>query len=202
MPVTTTPLIPNTRSSPTSLKLVEASGLQLPAQPEVKPVPVSTETVSLRSGVPVLSDAKLAEISSLKARDSQVRQHEQAHLAASGGLNISKAAFTYQRGPDGVNYAVGGDVRIDTSQGRTAADSLARGELIIDVALAPADPSPSDRSAASKGQNMAQQARAELLQQARQARQADTAEQGEHQHAVSQMYGNSKPADKKIDTYA
>lgn len=190
MPVTTNPLIPNTRSSPTSLKLVEASGLQLPARPEVKPVPVATETISLHSSVPQLSDAKLAEISSLKARDSQVRQHEQAHLAASGGLNVSNAAFVYRRGPDGVNYAVGGDVRIDTSMGRTPADNLARAELIIDAALAPSDPTPSDRSAAAKAQNMAQQARAELMQQ-------------NNRSAVNHAYDNNEtPAKAKIDTFA
>lgn len=199
MPITTNPLIPNTRSSPAVLKLVEASGLQLPAQPEAKPVPVATEKISLHSKAKELSDAEHAEIGSLKARDSKVRQHEQAHLSAAGGLNVSRAAFVYQRGPDGVNYAVGGDVRIDTSPGRTPADSLARADMIIDVALAPSDPSPSDRSAAAKGQSMAQQASAELQQP---SRQTATQKQPDQQHALSQAYEDSKPPHKNIDTFA
>lgn len=193
MTITTNPLSSNTRSPASAAKLVEASGLQLPSQLAPKPVPILTETISLRSSTQELSDAELAEISSLKARDSKVRQHEQAHLAASAGLDVSNAAIVYQRGPDDVNYAVGGDVRIDTSPGRTPADSLARAEMIIDVALAPADPTSSDRSAAAKGQNMAQQAREELLHQ---SQQADKPNQ-----AVSQAYSDSSHAAKKIDIY-
>ena len=45
-----------------------------------------------------------AKIDKLKARDLQVRQHEQAHLAAAGSLATSGASYTYQRGPNGVNY--------------------------------------------------------------------------------------------------
>ena len=222
MPITTNPLNPNARISVSGTRLLQASRLQLPSQvsPQAVPIPAAsekysaekvssekvhgekashTEKVSLRSSARQLSDAELAEVSSLKARDSKVRQHEQAHLAASAGLNVSKAAFTYQRGPDGVNYAVGGDVRIDTSPGRTAQDSLARADMIVDVALAPADPTPSDRSAAAKAQNMAQQANAELLQQ---SRQIDAAKHAGHQHAVSQAYDDSSPARKNIDTFA
>jgi len=205
MPITTNPLGSTARTPTAAAKLAEAGGLQLPAKAAAIPVPVPTEKavpterVSLHSSAQALSDAQLAEIASLKARDDKVRQHEQAHLAASAGLNVSRAAFTYQRGPDGVQYAVGGDVRIDTSGGRTAEDSLARAGMIIDVALAPADPTPTDRSAAAKAQNMAQQANAELLQQ---SRQTDTAKHAGHQHAVSQAYDDSSPARKKIDTFA
>lgn len=200
MPITPPALgTPSTSSS--SLKLLEVSGLRLPSQPVANPVPlpIPTEKVSLHSAAQKLSDAEQAEIRNLKARDAQVRQHEKAHLAASAGLDVSKAAFTYQRGPDGVQYAVGGDVSIDTSPGRTPEDSLARGEMIIDIALAPSDPTPSDRSAAAKGQSMAQQARAELLQQSRQA------EMHEHrgsQQTVSKAYDGIAPAAKKIDTFA
>jgi len=59
--------------------------LQLPAKAAAIPVPVPTEKISLHSSVQALSDAQLAEIASLKARDDKVRQHEQAHLAASAG---------------------------------------------------------------------------------------------------------------------
>jgi hypothetical protein len=198
MTITTNPLNSNTRTSTPAAKLVEASGLQLPSQAASEPVPLPTEKVSLRSSTQELSDAALAEISSLKARDIKVHQHEQAHLAASAGLNVSKAAFTYQRGPDGVNYAVGGDVRIDTSSGRTPADSLARADMIIDVALAPADPTPSDRSAAAKAQQMAQQARVELVQQAN----VVVSKHADHYVNINTHPDKEAPVHQHIDTYA
>ena len=190
MPISSNPLIQNTRSTPTALKLVEASGLHLPAQPDSRIVPVPTEKVTLHSKPKELSDVEQAEISSLKARDSKVHQHVQAHLSAAGGLNVSRSPFFYQRGPDGVNYAVGGDVRINTSDGRTAEDRLAQGQKIIDVALAPSDPSPSDRSAAANGQSMVQQASAELLKKSQPT-----------QQDINQVY-DDKPISKNIDTFA
>ncbi|MFQ5934609.1 MAG: putative metalloprotease CJM1_0395 family protein [Dehalococcoidia bacterium] len=48
-----------------------------------------------------------AEIARLKARDAQVRAHEQAHVAAAGGLATGGPKFSFQRGPDGKLYAVG-----------------------------------------------------------------------------------------------
>lgn len=66
-----------------------------------------------------MSREEAAEVAELKKIDSKVRQHEMAHMAAGGGLVTSGASYTYQKGPDGVNYAVGGEVGIDTSAGRT-----------------------------------------------------------------------------------
>ena len=102
------------------------------------------------------------KIDQLKARDLQVRQHEQAHLAAAGGLATSGATYTYQRGPNGVNYAVGGEVNIDTSPGRTPEETISKARQIQAAALAPADPSGPDRSVAARAAQMAQQAQAEL----------------------------------------
>lgn len=174
--------------SASTLKLVAAAGL---------PKAVTTVTKSdsipvkkLQPGPPELSDAALLEIRKLKARDTQLQQHVQAHHAASAGVDVSNAAFTYQRGPDGVNYAVAGDVSIDTSPGRTPEDTLARAEMIRDVALAPADPSAADRRVAAQAQQIAQQASAEILQQ-----------RGKQQPDVKQAYDNSSPAIKRIDTF-
>lgn len=203
MPVTFNPLPAAKPTSTSSTNLVAASGLSLPTQASVPIIPVApvTEKISLRNSAPALSDAEQAELNSLKARDSKLRQHEQAHLAASAGLNVSKAAYTYQRGPDGVQYAVSGDVRIDTSPGKNAKDSLARGELIVDVALAPADPSPGDRSVAAVGRNMAQQASAELARQAEQSRQGNSAKEASQKLALTQAYADESAPPKKIDTY-
>ncbi len=104
-------------------------------------------------------------IAQLKARDSAVRAHEQAHIAASGGLAEGGPSFVYQRGSDGKNYAIGGEVNIDVSPGRTPQETIAKAQLVRAAALAPADPSPQDRSIAARATQMELQARAELLAQ-------------------------------------
>ncbi|MYM95617.1 putative metalloprotease CJM1_0395 family protein [Duganella vulcania] len=112
-----------------------------------------------------LTPEALALVSQLKARDTEVRQHEQAHLATAGGLATSGASYTYQRGPNGVDYAIGGEVHIDTSPGRTPQETIERARTIEAAALAPADPSGADRSVAAQAQQMELQARAELATQ-------------------------------------
>ena len=113
-----------------------------------------------------LSDSEKRELEKLKATDRKVRQHEMAHLAAAGGISVSGANFEYKRGPDGVMYAVGGEVRIDTSsvEGDPQA-TIQKAEKIRSAALAPADPSPQDRSVAAKASQMAMKARMELMKQ-------------------------------------
>lgn len=117
------------------------------------------------SSTTTLTPEALKMVEDLKARDTEVRQHEQAHLAAAGGLAISGATYTYQRGPNGVNYAIGGEVQIDTSPGATPEETIARAASIQAAASAPADPSGADRAVAAQAQQMAAQARAELAKQ-------------------------------------
>ena len=50
----------------------------------------------------------------MKARDAEVRAHEMAHLVVAGQY-ARGMSFTYETGPDGKNYAVAGEVGIDTS---------------------------------------------------------------------------------------
>jgi hypothetical protein len=105
-------------------------------------------------------------IDQLKARDLEVRQHEQAHLAAAGGLATSGTSYTYQRGPNGISYAIGGEVGIDTSPGATPEETVQRARTIQAAALAPAEPSGPDRAVAAQAQQMEAQARAEIAQRA------------------------------------
>ncbi len=112
-----------------------------------------------------LSPEALALVAKLKARDTVVRQHEQAHLAAAGGLAMSGASYTYQRGPDGVSYAIGGEVQIDTSPGSTPQETIVRARAIAAAALAPAEPSGADRAVAAQAQQMLQEALALQAQQ-------------------------------------
>ncbi len=59
-----------------------------------------------------LSGADKALLEKLKARDSLVRGHETAHIMAAGGQTAGPAQYTYQTGPDGRPYAIGGSVNI------------------------------------------------------------------------------------------
>ncbi|MGV8935323.1 MAG: putative metalloprotease CJM1_0395 family protein [Gallionellaceae bacterium] len=190
---------PNVHIADTKLKLLAAARLPVNQAVLSRTEPLHAATEQSKYAAPKLSDEEQMQISKLKARDTQVRQHEQAHLSASGGLNVSGASYTYQKGPNGVNYAVAGDVKIDISPGRTPEETLARAEKITDAALAPADPSPVDRSVAASAQNMAQQARIELQQQesgSNSQKAADTRAQ------VSQSYENIDTTKNNIDIYA
>ena len=55
-----------------------------------------------------LTEEQQQEVAELKSRDREVRSHEQAHLAAAGPYASGAPSFTYQEGPDGRRYAVGG----------------------------------------------------------------------------------------------
>lgn len=109
-----------------------------------------------------LSEADLKIVSELKARDRVVRAHEMAHMAAGAGIVTRGASFTYETGPDGQRYAVGGEVGINTSPGRTPEETLAKADKIRAAALAPADPSSQDLRVAAEAAQMAVEARQEL----------------------------------------
>jgi hypothetical protein len=112
-----------------------------------------------------LSESDLKVVSELKQRDAEVKAHEAAHLAAAGGIATGGASFSYQQGPDGIRYAIGGEVNIDTSAvpGDPAA-TLLKADTIRRAALAPAGPSGQDIQVAASASAMAAQAQAELLQ--------------------------------------
>lgn len=101
------------------------------------------------TGKPLSTDQQ-EQVDKLKARDTDVRAHEQAHRGVAGQYG-SAATFTYQKGPDGSNYAIGGEVQIDTSAipGDPRA-TIAKMETVQRAALAPADPSGQDMHVAAE----------------------------------------------------
>lgn len=155
-----------------SIGALSPSSVNLSPAPSVPPVqlPASTPAAKTSPSEPStttqLSSEAMALIDQLKSRDMEVRQHEQAHMAAAGGLAVSGASYTYQRGPNGVDYATGGEVNIDTSPGATPEETIERARTIQAAALAPAEPSGADRAVATQAQQMEMQARAELAQRA------------------------------------
>ncbi|MCP5150981.1 MAG: hypothetical protein H6983_25275 [Ectothiorhodospiraceae bacterium] len=113
-----------------------------------------------------LSEADRRLVTELRARDMEVRAHEQAHLAAAGQLATGGPSFETVRGPDGRQYAVAGEVHIDTAPvpGDPEA-TLRKAAQIRRAATAPAEPSGQDLAVAAQASAMAQQARAELMTQ-------------------------------------
>lgn len=105
------------------------------------------------------------QVEELKKRDREVRQHEQAHLAAGAGIVVSGPTYQFQRGPDGKEYAIGGEVQIDASPIPDDPEATIRKmQQVQAAALAPAEPSPQDRKVASQAAKNQAQARAELIQ--------------------------------------
>ncbi|MFC4258313.1 putative metalloprotease CJM1_0395 family protein [Marinobacter lacisalsi] len=107
-------------------------------------------------------EAQLKELRDLKARDREVRAHEQAHQAV-GGQHAGAVSYTYQRGPDGNQYAVGGEVSIDLSpvQGDPQA-TIEKMRTVRAAAMAPAEPSGQDRAVAAQAMQLMLQAQSEL----------------------------------------
>lgn len=101
-------------------------------------------------------------VAQLQQRDREVRTHEMTHIAAGAGLVRGGATYSFERGPDGKLYAVGGEVSIDTSPASTPEQTIERARQIRSAALAPADPSAQDRQVAAAASLMENQARREL----------------------------------------
>lgn len=113
-----------------------------------------------------LTEEEQQEVEDLKARDKEVRIHEQAH-ASIGGQYASSPSYTYEQGPDGQRYITDGEVPIDISKvsGNPQA-TIDKMEQVYRAALAPAEPSSADRSIANEAQANITEARAELAKQA------------------------------------
>ena len=113
-----------------------------------------------------LSEAEQRTVEKLKARDREVRAHEQAHVSAAGPHARGGPHFQYQKGPDNARYAVGGEVDIDVSPVTGDPDATVRkAQVIRAAALAPSDPSPQDHQVAAAATKMEAEARQELSQQ-------------------------------------
>jgi hypothetical protein len=109
-----------------------------------------------------LSSDEQRELDALKARDTEVRTHEQAHLSAAGDLAVSGANFTFTTGPDSQKYAVGGEVSIDTSEAEDPQSTITKMQRVRQAALAPAQPSAQDIKVAAEATATAASAQAEL----------------------------------------
>jgi len=104
-----------------------------------------------------LTAVQQVEIAELAKRDREVRLHEAQHMAAAGSM-ASGVQFTYETGPDGRLYAIGGRVQIRITPGATPEETLARARQLHSAAEAPADPSGQDLAVAGQARQMEVQA--------------------------------------------
>ena len=104
-------------------------------------------------------------INELESRDREVRSHELAH-AAVGGSFTGAPNYTFETGPDGKKYAVGGEVSVDLSTvpGNPAA-TIAKMQKVHSAALAPANPSSQDIKVAASAVQAILEAQSELQTQ-------------------------------------
>lgn len=109
-----------------------------------------------------LTAAEKAAVDSLRQRDAQVRQEEQAHAGAAGAA-AGPISYTFATGPDGRQYAVGGSVsvRLSNPSGDPAKFVQAAAKLAA-AAHAAHNPSAADLVAARKGYQAAGAALADM----------------------------------------
>jgi hypothetical protein len=134
------------------------------------------------------------EIAELAARDREVRTHERAHSSV-GGQFAGAPSYTFKRGPDGVNYAVGGEVSISIPAGGGDPEQTLRAlEQVRRAALAPADPSGQDRRVAASASAQMVEARAEIReqQQIERQEQLDAQAQRKEQLELQQQQRDSR----------
>lgn len=163
-------------------------------------LPVAGFAAAPGSAAQSLSPAQQRQVERLKQADQRVHEHEAAHVRAGGSLVTSGPRYTYAYGPDGRQYAVAGEVGIDTSREAKPADNIDKGRRIEAAALAPADPSAQDYRVAAVGNQLAAQGRADLAaanrQEAADAQAARAAGQGREGLAARRLaaaYGPPSP---------
>ncbi|MDO9018664.1 MAG: putative metalloprotease CJM1_0395 family protein [Deltaproteobacteria bacterium] len=167
------------------------------ARPEVKQ-PGNAQSPEARRPGNAQSPEEQAQIAALRKRDADVRAHERAHQMAAGGL-AGGATYTYQRGPDGQLYAIGGEVPITVGPGRTPEETLQRARTVRSAALAPAEPSGPDRAIAAAAASMEAQALQEIN-----ARESTSSKGDRRTGAYEAMSrsGEAKPEGRSLDVVA
>lgn len=113
---------------------------------------------------PLLQDAETADaggvtsdeadqVERLRQRDSEVRRHEQAHAAALGAY-AGVISYTYQIGPDGKAYAIGGATVVRPPGGNSPEQRAAWGRTVRNAAFAAGEPSAADVAVAADATRM------------------------------------------------
>lgn len=153
-----------------------------------------------------LTDEERRSLEQLKQRDTEVRAHEQAHLASAGQYAAGGPSFTYQQGPDGKRYAIGGEVPIDIGKEATAEETIKKMQVVRRAALAPASPSGADRNIAAAASQKEAQARLELQSEQTDIQDTNAPEDGAQESSIppapSSDQSTGRDSSQQINTLA
>jgi len=141
-----------------------------------------------------LSPEQKQEVEKLKKRDQEVKTHENAHMSAGAGIVQGGATYQYQRGSDGRMYAVGGEVKIDTSRERNPEDTIRKMQQVKKAALSPSQPSAQDRSVAAQASQIEAEARTEITK--KNTEEANGNEEDQLTASIPQFAGIADPSHK------
>lgn len=142
-----------------------------------------------------LTDDEQKEVSRLKSRDSEVRMHEQAHIAASGGM-ASGPSYTYETGPDGKKYAVEGEVNISFQDSDDPNKDIENAKTMKAAAMAPVEPSAKDMAAVREADRIIAEATKELSQ----AESEDATQSGKNEPVVETKAKTNNETEKVTDS--
>ena len=160
-----------------------------PSTDSSKPEQKETKTPKPAAGKK-LSEADQQVINQLQSRDREVRAHEAAHQAAGGGA-VGGASYSYQQGPDGKQYAIGGEVPVDLSSGGGSPEAtIAKMARVRAAATAPAEPSGQDLAVAAAASSIEAAARQELRTKSDDGKKAD-----DESKAIGESDGTTKQGD-------
>ncbi|MBQ8978079.1 MAG: hypothetical protein IJ078_11830 [Succinivibrionaceae bacterium] len=112
----------------------------------------------------LLTNSEQKEVQQLKSRDEEVRIHERQHQMA-GGRYASSPSYTTELGPDGKEYAVGGEVQISTSEEDTPEKTVTKMRQVRRAAMAPAEPSSQDYAVAREAKQKELKAQQEIREE-------------------------------------
>ncbi len=136
----------------------EATDLQESEQKTAQDGAKETTTVNGRE----LTDQQVRQVDELQSRDQEVRSHEQAHKAAAGRHAAGAISLSTTQGPDGRQYATGGEIAISTGKENSPEATIQKMQTVKRAALAPAEPSAADRSIAIQATQTELDARMEI----------------------------------------
>jgi len=139
------------------LKSPHAKKIEELEEKKTKEIEKTTSSKELTQGEELL-------VNDLQARDAEVRAHEAAHQAA-GGSMTGAATYTYQQGPDGKMYAIGGEVSISMKSGSSPQETIANARQVAAAAMAAGNPSSQDFAVASSARVMEMKAQQQLSQE-------------------------------------
>lgn len=148
-----------------------------------------------KSSTDKLSDSEQNEVEKLKARDSEVRVHENRHKSV-GGQYAGAPSYSYERGPDGKNYVTDGEVSISLSEEDSPEKTISKMRQVYSAALAPAEPSSQDRQVASEAKRIELNAQQEMREE---KSKEDTSENPE-EIAVKDSSSKNNNSSKKLSS--